>query len=111
MVKMAGRWSGLILRTTDGGENWVVQISGIPSNLLGVKAVNAKHAWVVGLNGVILHTENGGRRWQRDASNTTSPLRAVTFHASDGWAVGRDSMIFSYAGKNAGELRTILGNK
>ncbi|HMY76456.1 MAG TPA: YCF48-related protein, partial [Blastocatellia bacterium] len=100
-----------ILRTNDGGANWAVQISGVPSNLLGVKAVNAKQAWAVGLNGVILSTENGGRRWQRDAGNTTSPLRAVTFHDNDGWAVGRDGVILRYAGKGVGELRTILGNK
>ena len=60
---------------------------------------------------IILHTDNGGRRWQRDASGTTSPLRAVTFHENDGWAVGRDGVILRYAGQNSGELRTILGNK
>jgi photosystem II stability/assembly factor-like uncharacterized protein len=57
-----------------------------------------------------LHTENG-RRWQRDLSNTTTPLRAVNFYNDNGWAVGRDGVILRYAGNNAGELRTILGNK
>ena len=99
-----------MLRTTNGGEDWTVQISGAPSNLLGVKATSAKRAWAVGLNGIILHTENG-RRWQRDMSGTTTPLRAITFHNDNGWAVGRDGVILRYAGQNSGELRTILGNK
>jgi len=102
---------GVILRTTDGGENWVVQISNVPSNLLGITAVNRKRAWTVGLNGIILQTKDSGRRWQRDASNTTTPLKAVKFHGNDGWVVGRDGVILRYAGKSAGELRTILGRK
>jgi photosystem II stability/assembly factor-like uncharacterized protein len=50
---------GLILHTTDGGENWIVQISNVPSNLLGVRALGERRAIAVGLNGIILRTNDG----------------------------------------------------
>jgi photosystem II stability/assembly factor-like uncharacterized protein len=64
------------------------------------------------LNGIILHTEDGGRVWQRDLSGTSTPLRAIAFRGDDdGWAVGRDGVILRYAGPGAGELRTIIKRK
>jgi photosystem II stability/assembly factor-like uncharacterized protein len=101
----------LILNTVDGGENWAVQISGVPSNLLGVYATNMRRALVVGLNGIILQTNDGGKRWQRDASSTTTPLRAVFARSDDAWAVGRDGAILRFAGVGGTELKTVFGKK
>jgi photosystem II stability/assembly factor-like uncharacterized protein len=65
----------------------------------------------VGLNGIIIHTEDGGSLWQRDLSNTTTPLRAIAFHGDEGWAAGRDGVILRYVGKRGGELRTVFNSK
>jgi len=99
------------LRTINGGDDWYVQISGVPSNLLGVKAVSAKRAWAVGLNGIIIQTEDGGRRWLRDASGTTTPLRAIAYNRDGAWAVGRDGVILKYVGKGYGDLRTVFNRR
>src|SRR5207244_7170952 len=64
--------NGLILKTADGGANWLVQISNITSHLYGVYAMNAKEAHAVGLNGMILSTNDGGTTWARDFSNTST---------------------------------------
>jgi len=63
---------GVILHTTDGGENWTRQGSPntIPNvSLADVRAIDARNAWVVGGNdghyGVILRTMDGGKTWIR----------------------------------------------
>ena len=44
----------------DGGANWYQQNSGTSSNFFGVHFANALTGWVVGDNGIILNTNNGG---------------------------------------------------
>jgi photosystem II stability/assembly factor-like uncharacterized protein len=45
--------------------------------------------WVVGEEGTILHTDDGGRTWMRDASGSGRFLVSVAFAgAQSGWAVG-----------------------
>ena len=50
----------LILVSTDGGWNWSSQPPGVTNTLAAVDFVGRKKGWIVGLNGVILHTDNGG---------------------------------------------------
>jgi photosystem II stability/assembly factor-like uncharacterized protein len=51
---------GIILRTVDGGTNWNSQISNTANDLKGVYFTDAFTGWIVGNNGTILHTTNGG---------------------------------------------------
>jgi photosystem II stability/assembly factor-like uncharacterized protein len=76
-----------------------------------VWAVNNKRVFAVGLNGIILHTEDGGKNWRRDLTGTTTPLRAVAFHEDNGWAVGRDGAILRFAGLGPEGFRTVFGRK
>jgi photosystem II stability/assembly factor-like uncharacterized protein len=52
--------SGTILRTTDGGANWTVQLSGTSNALIAVSFVNASTGTAVGDSGSILRTNTGG---------------------------------------------------
>jgi photosystem II stability/assembly factor-like uncharacterized protein len=55
---------GTILHTTDGGDTWTLQTSGISDeHLLRVAAIDDMRAWVVGINGSLLATRNGGENW------------------------------------------------
>ena len=48
-------WSGIILKTTDGGTNWIRQFSNPPSeNLHSVMFIDANNGWIVGDKGKIL---------------------------------------------------------
>src|SRR5690348_14949398 len=47
---------GVILRTTDGGETWNAQSSGVTAYLSAVCFTDANTGTVVGGNGTILHT-------------------------------------------------------
>jgi hypothetical protein len=91
---------GSILRTTDGGQNWVTQTSGIIQWLIGVSFTDSNNGTAVGLEGVILRTTNGGQNWVSQTSGTTNGLVDVCFtDASNGTAVGAGGTI----------LRTING--
>jgi photosystem II stability/assembly factor-like uncharacterized protein len=55
--------------------------------------IDQKEGWVVGDEGVILHTLNGGQTWQRQATGLRSSLRSVHFLTPDvGWVVGREEL-------------------
>ena len=58
-------------------------------NLYGVSFNDAKTGWVVGENGVILKTVDGGATWLMQQSPTTNNLSDIT-QSEDGtfWAVG-----------------------
>jgi photosystem II stability/assembly factor-like uncharacterized protein len=59
------------------------------AQLNSVHFVNSELGWVVGDRGVILHTRDGGRHWQRQPTPTTSRLEDVEFFDdAHGWAVG-----------------------
>ena len=50
----------IILRTTNAGNDWIEQSSGTINYLRGVSFSDDLNGWVVGDDGTILHTTNGG---------------------------------------------------
>src|SRR5688572_17416966 len=56
---------GVILKTTNGGINWVQQVSGINNKILnGIHPVDLNTVYCVGWFQTILKTTNGGTNWQ-----------------------------------------------
>ena len=53
----------VIAHTTDGGVTWQPQQSGVYHPLRAVRFVDHQTGWCVGENGIILHTESGGKTW------------------------------------------------
>ncbi len=80
------------------------QISYTNNTLRGVYFLDNNSGWIVGDNGIIFHTVDGGLTWIPDQSNTTENINSVHFLSSnEGWAVGNKSTILRYyipAGKN-----------
>jgi photosystem II stability/assembly factor-like uncharacterized protein len=63
------------------------------ATLRSVYFIDHKEGWVVGDEGVILHTLNGGKTWHRQATGLRSSLRSVHFLTPDiGWVVGREEL-------------------
>jgi photosystem II stability/assembly factor-like uncharacterized protein len=86
--------SGTILHTTNGGKDWISQLSGTTNWLRGVSAANANTVTAVGDSGIILHTINSGEKWERQSSGTVYSLRAVSFtDANTGTVVGDSGTI------------------
>lgn len=67
---------GVIIHTTDGGENWYRQNPYISVNLWGIDFVKYK-GWVVGDSGTILYTSDGGENWVKQNSRTLNHLGSV----------------------------------
>jgi photosystem II stability/assembly factor-like uncharacterized protein len=89
---------GTILRTTDGGNTWLRQSSGLSDpfdgiNFFGVYFVNSNVGTVVGEEGIILRTTDGGNNWVPQASDTTDWLYGV--HFTD--EITEQSLVFSMA--------------
>ena len=93
---------GIILKTTDGGSNWIQQSqpSGVYS-LFGVYFVDDSLGWAVSVGGKIITTTDGGSNWS--IQSTGHPiLWSVHFvDSTTGWVVGDDGTILNT--KDGGE--------
>ncbi len=86
-----------ILKTSDGGANWVAQTSGTTWGMYAVHfPVDATTGYAVGWNGTILKTTDGGTTWTdvQDPTKTVA-LRSVHFpvDATTGYVVGKNGTI------------------
>jgi photosystem II stability/assembly factor-like uncharacterized protein len=80
-----GDW-GLIVHTTDGGQSWERQESGVGNWLGGVQFVDADTGWAIGSAGTILHTPDGGLTWTIQNSPLAVDLHGLSFVDSQrGW--------------------------
>lgn len=69
--------------------DWQPQTSGTTENLYSSYFINASTGWVVGANGKILFTSNGGSSWSTQSSATTQTLFDVKFtSAANGFIIG-----------------------
>ena len=69
----------LILITVVSKADWQPQTSGTSENLYSTFFVNETTGWIVGTNGKILSTTNGGTSWVSQTSGTTQTLFSVEF--------------------------------
>jgi photosystem II stability/assembly factor-like uncharacterized protein len=61
-----------------------------------VKFINEDNGWIVGRNGTIILSNDGGRTWIRQDSKTTQNLYALFMDKKYGWAVGGDGTLVQY---------------
>jgi photosystem II stability/assembly factor-like uncharacterized protein len=71
LVSATDGWSvgdgGLVLRTSDGGQNWAVQTN--PSTTIGLRDVHFRgpdhpgYGWIAGDDGTFFYTDDGGANW------------------------------------------------
>lgn len=82
---------GAVIRSTDGGANWIGDTTSIPERLFDVSFANSNDGWIVGRNGYVGYSSDGGINWMAQTTNTGEDLFSVQFvDASNGWAVGAD---------------------
>ncbi|MCP4716523.1 MAG: hypothetical protein GY868_15490 [Deltaproteobacteria bacterium] len=99
---------GTIIHTEDGGRTWqpqhcpglVPEVSEtdwekpLPA-LYGIYFSDSLTGWVVGMDGVIISTADGGRTWTRLVSGTDKPLYCIVVRGANGWAVGNKGVYLS----------------
>jgi photosystem II stability/assembly factor-like uncharacterized protein len=81
---------GTILKTTDGGTNWITLNSGTTLTLRGVYFATAITGFAVGDSGIILKTDDGGINWTKYIyNNAMASFTAVQFINNNvGFAAG-----------------------
>jgi photosystem II stability/assembly factor-like uncharacterized protein len=80
-----------ILKTVNGGQNWVPQTApaGADPYFKGVCFVDSLEGWIVGLSGTVIHTTTSGATWEIQDPGSLFGLRWVDFVDSEtGCAVG-----------------------
>lgn len=92
-VTMVGN-SGLIIQTTDGGDNWVTIDSSLEHHLSGIFYVNELLGFICGDAGTIIRTKDGGENWEILNTGQISVLNDVFFiDENTGIACGWNVMI------------------
>jgi photosystem II stability/assembly factor-like uncharacterized protein len=72
---IGGEYRG-VFKTDDGGSTWSQTFGGGTQAIYDVSAVDASTAWVVGQNGLILHTTDGGGQGEPiPVSKSVSPAK------------------------------------
>ena len=46
--------------------------------------------WIVGMDGIILKTENGGKLWRKLETDFDTPLYSIAIKGKKGWIVGKE---------------------
>jgi photosystem II stability/assembly factor-like uncharacterized protein len=101
--------NGIILRTTDGGNNWSMSSSNTAEDLYSVDVVSIFIASVVGNNGIILKTTDGGLTWFEQESIATSNLNSIFFiDENTGWICGDSGTLLRTANGGANWLSNNL---
>jgi photosystem II stability/assembly factor-like uncharacterized protein len=88
---------GKIYTTTDGGNNWKTQVSGVTEDLNDVEFLDDTIGIIIASSGKILRTSDGGDLWAQIVSGTDHYLRDLcTVDSSHFWAVGNmGTILFS----------------
>jgi photosystem II stability/assembly factor-like uncharacterized protein len=73
--------AGTILGTTNGGQSWLPQTSGVTATLEGVSC-SGSDCVAVGTTGTILGTTNGGTSWATQSSGVTVTLSGVSCNSN-----------------------------
>lgn len=110
---------GLVLRTEDGGKTWErtpiprssrrregtgeaeigeeeMEAAGVVAplpSLYGIFFPTPLQGWVVGQEGTIAWTQNGGQHWELQESNTWDALYDVGVTGNRGWIVGENGTV------------------
>lgn len=93
--------NGLVLKTIDGGANWIAQNIGTQSYFKSVHFISENEGWIVGDGGTICHTIDGGATWEFQYAGTNQSFNSIYFISPDqGWLISTDKI---YMTSNGGE--------
>jgi photosystem II stability/assembly factor-like uncharacterized protein len=88
---------GTVWVTTDGGAKWAAQIIKTDQPLRAMAFLDAKRGIVVGDNGLVLGSDDGGKTWAARPAGVKEKLIDVTFVGNDGWSSGMNGVLIHTA--------------
>jgi photosystem II stability/assembly factor-like uncharacterized protein len=107
--------NGKLIKTTNGGANWSVQVVRAGKSLQRCFFVNDRLGWIITNDGVILKTQNGGESWSEQNSGVSISLNGIYFLSEQvGYVVGTGGLILktsdggnSWVRQNTGTRNTL----
>jgi photosystem II stability/assembly factor-like uncharacterized protein len=98
MTSLTTGWAisdSVLYQTTDGGVNWQSLMT--QPGLQAIAFCDSSHGAVVGLDGLLLRTDDAGQTWARDSSDFTSDLYDVCMlDSTHAWAVGANGLVLGF---------------
>lgn len=73
--------NGVLLRTTNFGDNWSTINTGITNKLNCIRFLDTSNCWITGTNGLIMKSTNGGINWATLTSGTTADLKSINIES------------------------------
>jgi photosystem II stability/assembly factor-like uncharacterized protein len=94
---MDGGQYGQVLKTKDGGETWesgITHVGNIDYAVWDLFMIDNLTGVAVGIDGLLIHTFDGGENWYPIETNTKNSLRSVFFKDKNtGWVAGNSGTI------------------
>jgi photosystem II stability/assembly factor-like uncharacterized protein len=89
--------SGVIYKTTDGGQSWLQKPTGTGQQLNNIYFLSTNEGYAVGAGGIMLHTTDVGENWALESTGTNKNRYKIFFtDPAHGWAVGENGTILKY---------------
>jgi photosystem II stability/assembly factor-like uncharacterized protein len=79
---------GLVAHTTDGGQTWALQTSGVSADLNAIRFGTLDFGVAAGAGGTLIRTADGGAHWTAAATSTSATLRGVAITGSNAIVAG-----------------------
>jgi photosystem II stability/assembly factor-like uncharacterized protein len=102
--------SGTIIKTTNGGNNWIALSSGTTVDFNSVNFTDANTGYVLGNRGTILKTTNGGSSWLTQIIGVSNQFESAFFtDANTGYSVGYFGKILKTTNAGTNWIEQISG--
>jgi len=70
---------GTVLKTTDGGKNWIEKNTEVNKNLYEIDFIDDHNGWLGGQGGTIVRTTDGGETWHTITSPSYNNIVSIYF--------------------------------
>ncbi|MBK9271598.1 MAG: hypothetical protein IPM48_08360 [Saprospiraceae bacterium] len=85
---------GIVLKTTDGGQNWILKSTGTKEQIWGIFFTDELHGHACGSTGLLLRTSDGGETWEQRPSNISNLFYSIHFiNSNKGFASGSNVLM------------------
>jgi photosystem II stability/assembly factor-like uncharacterized protein len=84
---------GHVLISGDAGQTWKQVAVPVSTDLVSVHFVSATKGWVVGHDGVVLHTQDGGSTWQKQLDGRVAAAQMLEYYQRKAAERGEDERL------------------
>ena len=95
--------NGIILKTTDAGNNWDPSLTGVDVDFNSVEAIGQDSAWATGTGGIVYTTINAGLTWTRYSVGDTDNQSSLRVKGGKGHIGGNSGNARNFSSGNSSQ--------